>query len=196
MVVGLTGGIGSGKTTVSNYFAKFENVLIYNADLEAKKLMNTSPLIKTQLIKEFGVEAFLDNQLNRPFISKIVFKDKEKLKSLNAIVHPAVKKHFQEFVNHRKKHQYIIYENAILFESGSDAKCDIIISVFSPLDLRIERTVLRDKSSEKEVNNRIKNQWLEDKKLLQSNYVIFNIKKEDTQNQTVRIHNILTKKLG
>ena len=196
MVVGLTGGIGSGKTTVSNYFAKFENVLIYNADLEAKKLMNTSPLIKTQLIKEFGVEAFLDNQLNRPFIAKIVFKDKEKLKSLNAIVHPAVKKHFQEFVNHRKKHQYIIYENAILFESGSDVKCDIIISVFSPLDLRIERTVLRDKSSEKEVNNRIKNQWLEDKKLLQSNYVIFNIKKEDTQNQTVRIHNILTKKLG
>ena len=97
MIIGLTGGIGSGKTTVSNYFAKFENVLIYNADLEAKKLMNTSPLIKTQLIKEFGVEAFLDNQLNRPFISKIVFKDKEKLKSLNAIVHPAVKKHFQEF---------------------------------------------------------------------------------------------------
>lgn len=196
MIVGLTGGIGSGKTTVANYFAEFDNVLIYNADLEAKKLMNSSLVIKEKLVNEFGEASYENNQLNRQFIAKIVFNNKEKLKSLNAIVHPEVKKHFQDFVKLRKKHQFIIYENAILFESNSDVKCDIVISVFAPINLRIKRTILRDKSSEKEVVNRIKSQWLEDKKLLQSNYVIYNINKEDTHNQIVVIHNILTKKLS
>ena len=194
MVVGLTGGIGSGKTTVATIFANFNTVAIYNADLEAKKLMNTSPIIKGKIIEEFGDESYLDNQLNRPFIANLVFKDKSKLAALNGIVHPEVKNHFNEFVKLHADKEYILYENAILFESKSNLKCDIIISVYAPLNIRIERTMLRDNTSKIAVENRIKNQWLEDKKLLQSNYVITNLSKENTHFQVLKIHNILTKK--
>ncbi|MEO9570271.1 MAG: dephospho-CoA kinase [Polaribacter sp.] len=194
MVVGLTGGIGSGKTTVANFFREFNNVIIYNADLEAKKIMNSSLIIKSKLIASFGEESYLNNQLNRPFIANIVFNDKNKLELLNAIVHPEVKNHFQDFVDKNKTKDYIIYENAILFESKSNLKCDIIISVFAPLKVRIERTMLRDGSSKKEVVNRIKSQWLEDKKLLQSNYIITNLNRETTKSQIEKIHNILTNK--
>ncbi len=194
MIVGLTGGIGSGKTTIANFFAEFKNVVIYNADLEARNLMNTSPIIKTKMIGEFGQEAYQKNQLNRPFIANLVFKDKSKLAALNAIVHPEVKKHFQEFVIQQKDKDYIVYENAILFESKSNLKCDVIISVFAPLEVRVERTVLRDGSSKTDVENRIKNQWLEDKKLLQSNYVIANLTLENAYLEVVEIHNILTKR--
>ncbi|WP_341220794.1 dephospho-CoA kinase [Polaribacter atrinae] len=196
MVVGLTGGIGSGKTTVANIFAQFDTVVIYNADIEAKKLMNASLIIKSKIIKEFGEESYLDNQLNRPFIANLVFKDKSKLAALNAIVHPEVKNHFQEFVNLHVDKDYVLYENAILFESKSNLKCDLIISVYVPLNIRIERTMLRDNCSKIAVENRIKNQWLEDKKLLQSNYVITNLNKENTHFQVLKIHNILTEKKG
>ena len=194
MVVGLTGGIGSGKTTVTNFFAKFDTVVVYNADVEAKKLMNTSPIIKVKIIKQFGLASYQDNQLNRPFIANIVFNNKDKLSALNAIVHPEVKNHFQQFVNQHKDKAYILYENAILFESKSNLKCDIIITVFAPLKVRIKRTMLRDNSTKVAVENRIKNQWLEDKKLLQSNYIIHNLKSENTLIQVTKIHNILTKK--
>ncbi|WP_166382220.1 MULTISPECIES: dephospho-CoA kinase [unclassified Polaribacter] len=194
MVVGLTGGIGSGKTTVATIFAKFNTVAIYNADLEAKKLMNASPIIKSKIIEEFGVESYLDNQLNSSFIANLVFNDKSKLAALNSIVHPEVKKHFQVFVDQNVDKEYVLYENAILFESKSNLKCDIIISVYAPLNIRIERTMQRDNSSKTAVKNRIKNQWLEDKKLLQSNYVITNLSKENTLFQVLKIHNILTKK--
>ncbi|MCL7763550.1 dephospho-CoA kinase [Polaribacter sp. Z014] len=194
MVVGLTGGIGSGKTTVANFFAKFDTVAIYNADFEAKKLINASSRIKAKIIEFFGKESYQDNQLNRPFIANLVFQDKSKLAALNAIVHPEVKNHFQQFVHQHANKEYILYENAILFESKSNLKCDIIISVYAPLSVRIERTMLRDHSSKKDVENRIKNQWLEDKKLLQSNYVITNLSKENTEFQVINIHNILTKK--
>lgn len=194
MVVGLTGGIGSGKTTVANFFAKFDTVVVYNADVEAKKLMNTSPIIKVKIIKQFGLASYQDNQLNRPFIANIVFNNKDKLSALNAIVHPEVKNHFQQFVNQHKDKAYILYENAILFESKSNLKCDIIITVFAPLKVRIKRTMLRDNSTKVAVENRIKNQWLEDKKLLQSNYIIHNLKSENTLIQVTKIHNILTKK--
>ena len=195
MIVGLTGGIGSGKTTVANLFAQFENVVIYNADSEAKKLMNDSPIIKSKIIEEFGEKSYQNNQLNRPFIANLVFKNKSKLEALNAIVHPEVKNHFQQFVHQHKNKDYIVYENAILFESKSNLKCDIIISVYAPLEVRIERTMLRDGSSKTAVENRIKNQWLEDKKLLQSNYVISNFNREETRSQVIKIHNILTEKI-
>lgn len=194
MVVGLTGGIGSGKTTVANIFEKFKNVVIYFADFEAKKLMNASTTIKTKIIEQFGEASYKNNQLNRPFISDIVFKDKSKLAVLNSIVHPILKNHFQEFVKQHQDKHYIIYENAILFETKSNLNCDIIISVYAPLSIRIERTMLRDGSTKTAVENRIKSQWLEDKKLLQSNYIIQNINQDSLQSQIINIHNILTRK--
>jgi dephospho-CoA kinase len=196
MIVGLTGGIGSGKTTVAKFFTKFKNVAVYIADIEAKKLMNSSKIIKQKLIKEFGEASFVDQKLNRKYISEIVFNDKEKLSALNAIVHPEVKKHFQEFVKNNADKAYIIYENAILFESRSNLFCDFIITVYVDLKTKIERVILRDSSTHKEVLSRIKNQWKDDKKILQSNYIICNENLEDTENQVNIIHNILTKKIA
>ena len=194
MIIGITGGIGSGKTTVTNFFSEFKNVATYSADIEAKKLMNSSNSIRSKIIEEFGQEGYKNGQLNKIFIANIVFKNKEKLAVLNAIVHPEVKKHFQNFVLQHKEKEYILYENAILFESKGNLFCDVIISVFVPLAERVKRVMARDNSTEKEVQNRINSQWLEDKKLLQSNYIIYNNSLDETKNQVNVIHNILTKK--
>lgn len=193
-IVGLTGGIGSGKTTVAKMFATFNNVAIYIADVEAKKLMNSSKIIKEKLLHEFGEQSFINNQLNRPYISEIVFKNKEKLAILNAIVHPEVKKHFQEFVAINKDKEYIIYENAILFESKSSLICDVIITVSADLNTKIDRVIARDSSTKKEVLERMKNQWKDEKKILQSNYLIINEDLSETKLQVNAIHKILTKK--
>jgi dephospho-CoA kinase len=191
-IVGLTGGIGSGKTTVAKFFAEFKNVAIYIADVEAKKLMNSSEIIKTKLVKEFGKESFIKGELNRTFIAEIVFKDKEKLAVLNGIVHPEVRKHFQKFIENNQDKAYIIYENAILFESKSNIFCDIIITVYADLNTKINRVIARDSSTKTAVLSRIKSQWSDAKKMLQSNYIIYNEKLEDTVNQVHKIHNILT----
>lgn len=195
MIVGLTGGIGSGKTTVAKLFKTFGNIAIYHADDEAKKLMVTSKTIRTKITNLFGAEAYNSEGLNRAFISNIVFQDKIKLKQLNSIVHPEVKKHFKEFVALNLNKDYVLYENAILFESKSSLHCDFIITVFVDLETRIQRTIQRDNSTKEAVIDRMKNQYLEDKKLLQSNYVIYNFNLENTKIQVNKIHNILTKKM-
>ena len=194
MIVGLTGGIGSGKTTVTRFFQEQPNIAVYIADIEAKKLMNSSEDIRSKIIKEFGSESYKNNQLNRSFIADIVFKDKKRLTILNAIVHPEVGKHFQEFVINNKDKSYILYENAILFENESNFFCDLVITVSAPIETRIQRVILRDKSTRETVIDRINNQWIEGKKILQSNYIIENTSLENTKNEVIRIHNILTKK--
>ncbi|AZJ31209.1 dephospho-CoA kinase [Tenacibaculum mesophilum] len=193
MVIGLTGGIGSGKSTVINIFSEFENIAIYIADDEAKKLMNTSKRIKEQLITEFGEEVYINHKLNRPYLASIVFNNKKKLAILNAIVHPAVNKHLQQFLKKNSIKDYILYENAILFENGSDSFCDKIITITAPEHIRIERVIKRDRTTIQEVKNRIKNQWSETKKILQSNYLINNISLLKTKDEVLKIHNYLTK---
>lgn len=194
MVVGLTGGIGSGKTTVAKLFSKFNDVAIYIADIEAKKLMNSSEIIKKKLIKQFGESSFVNQKLNRNYISEIVFNDKEKLSILNAIVHPEVKKHFQDFIKKNIDKTYIIYENAILFENGSNLLCDYIITVYANVNTKIERVILRDSSTKEAVESRMKNQWNDSKKIVQSNYIICNENLDETKTQVNKIHNILTEK--
>ncbi len=127
IVIGLTGGIGSGKTTVANYFIEL-GVPIYFADDEAKKLMNTSKKIKKQLITEFGKEVYKNGILNRAYLAYIVFNDKNKLNSINGIVHPEIAKHFSKWLK-KQKSVYIIQENAILFENNTASKFDFIITV-------------------------------------------------------------------
>ncbi|WP_299672489.1 dephospho-CoA kinase [uncultured Polaribacter sp.] len=194
MVVGLTGGIGSGKTTVAKLFQKFDTVAVYIADLEAKKLMNASKVIKNQIIAEFGAASYKKNQLNRTYLSSLVFNNKKKLQILNSIVHPAVKRDFRNFVVAHKDKSYIIYESAILFESNSQHQFDFVITVFTHLEERISRVIKRDHTTKEEVLKRIHNQWKEDKKLLFSNYIIENNTLRNTENQVKKIHNILTKK--
>ncbi|WP_272148585.1 dephospho-CoA kinase [Tenacibaculum aiptasiae] len=194
MVVGLTGGIGSGKSTILKMFSKFENIAVYIADEEAKKLMTSSSEIKSQLIAEFGEETYKDNQLNREYLANIVFKDKSKLTKLNSIVHPVVHKHLQNFIDNNSKKKYILYENAILFENGSNHICDKIITVTAPENIRLERVLKRDNSNIEAVKNRMKNQWSQAKKTLQSHYIIENLTLNSSNDQVLKIHNNLTKK--
>jgi len=195
MVIGITGGIGSGKSTIVKMFSQFKNIAIYIADNEAKKLMNASEKIKTQLISKFGEEVYKNNQLNRPYLANIVFNNKQKLTVLNSIVHPVVNDHFQDFISKNSKKDYILYENAILFENGSNTFCDKIITITAPENIRIQRILKRDNTTIEAVKNRIKNQWDQVKKTLQSHYIIENLTLTKSQEETLRIHNILTKKI-
>ncbi|HAO14755.1 MAG TPA: dephospho-CoA kinase [Tenacibaculum sp.] len=192
MIIGLTGGIGSGKTTVAKIFSKFRNTTVYYADIEAKKLMTTSNTIKERMTNEFGENTYLNNQLNTAYIANIVFNDKQKLKILNEIVHPEVYKHLQQFLDQNQNKDYILYENAILFENKSDRFCDKIITVTAPIDIRINRVIQRDKVPSNSVKMRIQNQWDDDLKIMQSNYIIENKKIKSTEKQVIMIHNILT----
>ena len=194
MIVGLTGGIGSGKTTVAEVFKKLDSVAVYIADIEARKIMNSSVVIRTQLLQAFGKETYKNNELNRQYLANTVFESEEKLRILNNIVHPEVKKHFLDFATRNADKSYVLYESAILFESNSSQQCDFIISVFLDKEERIKRVLERDKTTEKEVLSRINSQWKEDKKLLSSNYIIFNYAIQDTKKSVLKIHNILTEK--
>ena len=196
VIIGITGGIGSGKTTVVKMFAKFKNVAIYLADVEAKKLMNSSLLIKEALIKEFSEDVFLNGKLDRSFLASIVFNNKEKLKTLNSIVHPVVHKHLQDFIKLNSNKSYIIYENAILFENKSNLLCDKIITVIAPLDIKIERVMARDSSTREVVISKINNQWNDDIKTLQSHYVVDNQSIKEIEGNVSIIHNKLTKNLS
>ena len=194
MIVGLTGGIGSGKTTVAEVFKKLDSVAVYIADIEARKIMNSSDVIRTQLLQAFGKETYKGNELNRQYLANTVFESEEKLTILNNIVHPEVKKHFLDFATRNADKSYVLYESAILFESNSSQQCDFIISVFLDKEERIKRVLDRDKTSKKEVLSRINSQWKEDKKLLSSNYIILNYAIQDTKKSVLKIHNILTEK--
>ena len=194
MIVGITGGIGSGKSLVAKIICASDDTAYYHADKEAKLLMNTSPSLKENIIAVFGEKSYQDNTLDRKYISSLVFKEPKLLKSLNSIVHPAVKEHFRNFIASRKENTLIIYENAILFETNGDLICNIIISVNAPEEIRIKRVMERDNVTKKQVKNIIKNQWSETKRNLLSNYTILNIEKEETLLKTKNIYNILTKK--
>ena len=194
MIVGITGGIGSGKSLVAKIICASDDTAYYHADKEAKLLMNTSPSLKENIIAVFGEKSYQDNTLDRKYISSLVFKEPKLLKSLNSIVHPAVKEHFRNFIASRKENTLIIYENAILFETNGDLICNIIISVNAPEEIRVKRVMERDNVTKKQVKDIIKNQWSETKRNLLSNYTILNIEKEETLLKTKNIYNILTKK--
>ncbi len=192
IVVGLTGGIGSGKTTILKMFQNLE-IDCYIADIEAKKIMNSSKKIKKELIEEFGKKTYTAIGLNRKYIAKIVFENPERLKILDSIVHPRVHKHFKEFVK-KAKSSYVIYENAILFESKGDKKCDFIITVIAPMDVRIKRILARDTTTKVDILNRMKNQFSDEEKVSKSDFVINNIDLKETQKEVQKIHSKILKK--
>ena len=186
MIVGLTGGIGSGKTTVARMFANL-GVPVYIADKEAADLMETSSEIRTEIIKLLGEQAYNGTLPNRAFIADNVFVNSDKLARLNAIIHPRVQQHFLDWVRGQKA-PYVIKEAAILFESGSYKNCDKIITVTAPLEVRIHRVVSRDGVTQHAVESRINHQWDESKKVALSDYVIENILIENTEKEVEDIH--------
>jgi len=185
-VIGLTGGIGSGKTTIAKMFESL-NVPVYYADIEAKKLMSTSNSIKIKLIDLFGNEAFIDESLNRSYIANIVFKDEKKLQKLNAIVHPEVERHFDSWVKSQNS-KYVIQENAIIFENDNQSKFDKMITVTAPKEIKISRVMQRDGVSESMVLDRMKNQLKDVFKIKNSDFVIYNTDLKQSKHQVLKIH--------
>ena len=191
MVIGLTGGIGSGKSTVLNMF-KDLGVITYIADIEAKKLMNTDPILISEIKSLLGYQAYSENVLNSSFVGKMVFNDSGKLAQLNALVHPRVKAHFNKFIDSRSN-DLVIYEAAILFESGSHKQCDYVISVIADLATRIERVRQRDSLSKEEVLERIRNQSSDEYKIKRSDFIIHNNQFKQTEEQVKSAFQLLQK---
>lgn len=172
IIVGLTGGIGSGKSTIAKWFEE-KGTPVYNSDFEAKKLMNSDPELMNQLIGLFGDEVFANGTLNRLFISQKVFNDKLLLTKLNKIVHPAVGKDFRKWVTEQEK-EMLVKEAAILFESGAYKDCDLIVSVVADEKTRIRRVMERDGVNEEQVRKRMNNQWTDEQRVEHSDFVIDN----------------------
>ena len=171
--VGLTGGIGSGKTTIANLFATEFAIPVYIADTKAKELIAQDAHLQQEIKALLGEEAFVEGKYNTAFVASIVFSTPEKLQALNQLIHPYVQ---QDFARWREKQHspYVIKESAILFESGSYKDCDYIISVTAPLEERIRRVMLRDKIDRKTVEKRIKNQWNDENRIKLSTFVVDN----------------------
>ena len=187
IIVGLTGGIGSGKSTVINYFKEL-GITCYQADDEAKKLMNSDKGLIKKIKNSFGDSIYINSKLDRKKLSTIVFTDKQKLELLNSIVHPYVNRHFE---NYRKSLEdiYIIKEGAIIFEIGTQNKFDKIILVRAPKEDRVKRIINRDKCNRQDAINRINNQIADNDKIDQCDFIIDNINLEEIPNKVLKIHN-------
>lgn len=188
-IIGLTGGIGSGKTMIANYM-KSLGIPVYIADDEAKNLMQTKEVIDA-IVNEFGSEIIEKGSLSREKLAQIVFTNPDKLQKLNAIVHPAVKKHFETWLHNHHTFPFVIREAAILFESGSYRDCDAVITVIAPLETRIQRVIERDKTTREKVLQRMQNQWTDEQRIAQSDYIIYNITVKETKKQTDEILKLL-----
>ena len=188
-VIGLTGGIGSGKTTIANHFMA-SGVPVYIADDEARKIMDTPEIIE-EIRRTFGSAIFTDNILNRKQLADIVFNNPEQLKLLNGIIHPAVKKHFDSWILKYNDKPFVVYEAAILFESGNYKNCNQIITVTAPLESRIQRVMNRDKTTRDHVLKRINAQWSDEQRIAQSDFVIENTIPEITRLKADEILKIL-----
>ena len=194
ILVGLTGGIGSGKTTVAKLFMEL-GVPVYFADQHAKRLMNTSKSLKRKLIYEFGSKAFIKGKLNRPYLAEVVFNNKAKLAAINAIVHPSVSNSFKRWAS-KQQSNYVIQENAILFETNSYKKFNFTILITAPFDERIRRVIERDTATRQEVISRMKNQLPDEEKVRKADFVINNLNLDQTKKEVVNIHDQIMDRLA
>ena len=186
MIIGLTGGIGSGKTIVAKLFETM-GCIIYNSDESAKKIYFVKE-IKQQVIQLLGKEAYInDFELNKVFIAQVIFSDKHKLQQLNAIIHPAVKQDFKSVVNQYSSETIIIKETALLFEENISKEVDASILVTAPVELKIERVMKRNHLSRIEVEKRMLAQWTDEQKKILATYVINNDGKEAVIPQVLAI---------
>lgn len=186
--IGITGNIGSGKTTVCKLF-ELLNVPVFYADFHAKKVMTEDLVLVNAIRKDFGNEAyFIDGKLNRKYLANIVFNNDAALKKLNALVHPAVFRAFDEWTKQYQHEKYVLKEAALLFESGSDRQCDQTIVVSASLDVRVKRVMLRDSLSEEEVICREKKQMPQAEKEAKANFVVLNEAQNMVIPQVLEIH--------
>lgn len=188
--VGITGGMGSGKSTIARIFSTF-GIPVYDADRAAKRLVLTNNNIRHSIIKHFGEASYINGQYNKQHIAAIVFNNEEKLKLLNAIIHPATISDANNWFKLQTA-PYALKEAALIFESGSEKYLDMVIGVFAPEEIRIQRIIERENTTAKHVIARMKKQMAEDEKMSRCNYVINNSGKESVISQVVELHVTLT----
>lgn len=170
--IGITGGIGSGKSVVASLLQLYD-IPVYIADTESKKLTNESPVIREKLTELIGDHLYTPKGLDKKRLSSLIFADAELLNKVNAIIHPEVNRHFQQWVAEQQT-PFCAIESAILFESGFDKAVDCSLMVYAPLEIRLQRVMKRDGASEAEVRKRIANQLADEIKKERADYVIYN----------------------
>lgn len=188
--VGITGGIGSGKSTVCRMLVE-RGIALYDADSRAKELMSTSEALRKALIENFGTETFTAEGLNRAYLAERVFNDKQQLHLLNSLVHPAVIADFEAWAEGQEGH-YVLFESAILFEAGLESRVDAVVAVMAPEALRVERVMARDGHSAEQVMARIKNQMSDDERSDRAKYSIVNVDIEDLEEDVEQLHRRLS----
>lgn len=189
--IGITGGIGSGKSIIAEVFKNL-GVKVFNSDIQAKKLYSIAS-VKQKIKENFSNTVFDNNIVSFKKLAQIVFNDKDDLIKLNSIIHPLVRLRFEEFIKSNNSEKYILFESAILFRSGFNKEMDKIICVSSPLPLRMKRLIARDKTTEKEVLKRINFQDDESTIATLSDFIIDNSEKKLVLPQILNIHNQINK---
>ncbi len=186
MIVGLTGGIGSGKSTVAEIFRHI-GIAVYEADTVSKSIIDTDIVLQRQLVELLGKEVINEGKINRKYMAGKIFNDKVLLEKANAMIHPAVRRNFDKWVKEQQT-PYVIKEAAILFETGSYRQCDRVIVITAPQEMRIDRVMRRSNISREDVLARMQNQWPEEQKLKKADYIIKNDLKESLIKQVIAIH--------
>ncbi|MBR5853392.1 MAG: dephospho-CoA kinase [Alistipes sp.] len=184
--VGITGGIGSGKSTVCAILAEF-GVAVYDSDSRAKRLMNESDSLRERLIERFGNEVYSAEGLNRAYLAERVFGNPEELKALNAIVHPAVMDDFDRWASEQEG-SYVVLESAILFEASLDKRVDVSVAVMAPKELRIERAMQRDGAQREQIIARMNNQISDEERVERAKYTIVNIDIDNLKSDVEQLH--------
>ena len=184
--IGLTGGIGAGKTTVAHIFEVL-GIPIYFADDAAKKLMNENENLRQEIIKNFGSESYVDGKLNRRFLAEAIFSDSKKTLLINSIIHPATLADAEKWF-HEQQGPYAIKEAALIFEANAENNLDLVIGVSSPLEIRLQRVMKRDGISLEAVEKRMQHQMEENKKMERCDFIIFNNDKDLLIPQVISIH--------
>lgn len=189
--IGLTGGIGSGKSTICRIF-EILNVPTYNSDLKAKELIHIHPTLVELYKSYFGGDIFYGGTLNTKIVSEILFKEPHVLQAIQKVVHPIVRSDFSVWA-HQQKNAFVINEAAVLFEGGSYVDMDLMITVVAPVELRLSRVIKRSGLTESEVRARMDNQWSDKKKELLSDFVIYADDRQLVTPQVLEIYNKLLK---
>ena len=184
--VGLTGGIGSGKSTVAELVSN-RGVAVYDSDSRAKALMAGDEALRAALIEAFGVECYTDAGINRAWLAERVFNNEEELRRLNAIVHPAVMRDFAAWAE-TVEGDYVVMESAILLEAGLESHVDVVVAVMAPKELRLQRAMQRDGASEAQIEERMRNQMSDEERTERAKYAIVNIDLDELDEDVEQLH--------
>ena len=184
--VGLTGGIGSGKSTVAELL-RDRGVAVYDSDSRAKMLMVNDESLRAALVNAFGAECYTEEGLNRAWLAERVFTSAEELGRLNAIVHPAVMRDFAAWAE-AQEGEYVVLESAILLEAGLESHVDVVVAVMAPKGVRIERAMKRDGATAEQIEERMRNQMSDDERTERAKYAIVNIDLEELEEDVEQLH--------